>query len=533
MTFLKPQLPPPLSFLAAFALLSALLHVNYPNDHFLSRQLLQPSIDVWLLLILLTLTATRTKRLLTCTTALVWLVFLLLRLLRIGDVVAPMYLNRPFNLYLDSAYIFSLFDLLLTSSDTKGVILMVVSGTTVTFGFLGLSWVAWQTAARALAADKRVRLSFLSGSLLLLSMAFQQNWYPPSTPTIFRLAQEIRSTYRQHELQQVMISRMEETARQRGDGPVSLAGLQEADVLLFMIESYGRTVYTRPHYRQAMQATMDGLAKTLEQHGFMAVSSYLVSPTFGGISYLAHGTLEFGFKVQNNVEYNALLHSTLVPLASFFDQNGYRTVSVMPGTRFIYPEGAAYDYQQAYYAEHFDYRGPTFGWAPMADQFVLDWVHQREFVKHSQPLFVRYVLVSSHASFSVQPPYIDDWDSIGDGDIYNTLPPVRYPISWPNLKNAGEAYLRSLDYDFKLLGDYLAKYVSPDTLIIILGDHQPNQQLTAEGEPFSVPVHIISGNARLLEPFRRRGYTSGLIPQQPLPHAEMETFVQNFLQDFK
>ena len=256
MTSTKYQLSPTLSFLAAFALLSVLLHVNYPADHFFSRQLLQPSIDVWLLLILLTLTAVWSKRLLACTTALVWLVFLLLRLLRVGDVVAPMYLNRPFNLYLDSAYIFSLFDLLQTSSDTKGTVLMVVSGTAVILGFITLSWVAWQTAARALAADKRLRLFFFSGSLLLLSMAFHQNWYSPTTPAILRLGQEVRSTHRQHQLQQDVINRMEETALQRGDSPVSLAGLQEADVLLFMVESYGRTVYTRPQYRQAMQATM-------------------------------------------------------------------------------------------------------------------------------------------------------------------------------------------------------------------------------------------------------------------------------------
>ena len=534
MTSTRYQLPPALSFLAAFALLSVLLHFKYPADHLFSRALLQPSIDVWLLLLLLTLTATRGKRLLlTCTTVLVWLVFLLLRLINIGDVVAPMYLNRPFNLYLDAAYIFSLFDLLQTSADSQGIVLMVLRGSAIVLAFIALSWLAWQGAARALAADKRVRRFFLAGSVLLLTMALLQTSYPPTPPTILRLGQEIRSTHRQYQLQQGVVGKMEETARQRGDSVVTLTGLQGADVLLFMVESYGRTVYTRPQYRQAMQATMTGLAERLSQHDFKAVSSYLVSPAFGGISHLAHGTLEFGFKVQNDLEYNALLDSKILPLASFFNKSGYRSVSVMPGTRFAYPQGAAYSYQQAYYAEHFDYQGPTFGWAPMADQFVLDWVRRREFVKQSQPLFVRYVLISSHASFSIQPPFIADWDSIGNGDIYHTLPPVRYPISWPNLQNAGGAYLRSLDYEFQLLGDYLAKYVGPNTLIIIMGDHQPNQQLTDKGEPFSVPVHIISGNAGLLEPFRRRGYTSGLIPQQPLPHAGMETFVQDFLQDFK
>ena len=47
-----------------------------------------------------------------------------------------------------------------------------------------------------------------------------------------------------------------------------------------------------------------------------------------------------------------------------------------------------------------------------------------------------------------------------------------------------------------------------------------------------MPVHVISRNARLLTPFRERGYTAGLFPEQPLPHADMETFLPGFLQDF-
>jgi hypothetical protein len=101
------------------------------------------------------------------------------------------------------------------------------------------------------------------------------------------------------------------------------------------------------------------------------------------------------------------------------------------------------------------------------------------------------------------------------------------------LKNAGYAYLRSLDYEFTILGDYLARYVTADTLIIIMGDHQPNLQLTGKGEPWSVPVHAISRNEQLLDPFRRRGYTSGLSPAQPPPHAGMETFLPGFLEDFR
>lgn len=66
-----------------------------------------------------------------------------------------------------------------------------------------------------------------------------------------------------------------------------------------------------------------------------------------------------------------------------------------------------------------------------------------------------------------------------------------------------------------------------------MGDHQPNLQITGEGKPWSVPVRIISRNPQLLSPFRKLGFTTGLIPAQQLPHAGMETFLEGFLQDFR
>lgn len=200
------------------------------------------------------------------------------------------------------------------------------------------------------------------------------------------------------------------------------------------------------------------------------------------------------------------LLTSLPPVASYFRQSGYRTVSVMPGTRFAFPEGRYFGYEQVYYAWNFNYRGPTYGWAAMPDQFVLDWVrHGREFAKPDQPIFARYVLISSHAAFNVQPPYIPDWEAIGDGSLYHERAKVYFPISWPELKDAAEGYLRAINYEFTILGDYLAKYVDSDALIIIMGDHQPNLQLTGAGEPWSVPVHIISRNPGLLAPFIKRG----------------------------
>lgn len=519
-------------FFGAFLFLSVLLNVDYPAEHWFSWKLALPSIDCWLLLIILAIAACRSKRLLFWTTLPTYALFLVLRMIRIGDAVVPIYLNRPLNLYIDSGYLFSLYDLLKTSTHIEDVLLTSASAMVIVLGYLASSWYALRLAARSLSV-KPVRISLLIFSGLLFSAALLSGWRPAETPAMVRLYEETLSTRQQLKNQQAIVARMKKTALDREAGPDSLEGLKGADVLLFMVESYGHIVFSGPQYREAMKTTMTNFAKVLDRHGFIAVSSYLTSPTYGGISRLAHSTLEFGFRVENNLEYTALLRSSLPPLASYFNNSGYRTISVMPGTRFVYPEGASYGYEHAYYAKHFNYKGPTFGWAPMSDQFVLDYVQRHEFTNREQPLFIRYVLISSHAAYSIQPPFIVEWDRIGDGSIYNDLPLVRYPIHWPNLQNAGNAYLRSLDYDFATLGDYFAKYVNDDTLIIIMGDHQPNLHLTGEGEPWSVPVHIISRNSQLLSPFRKRGYTPGLIPAQPLPHAGMETFLQGFLQDFR
>ncbi|MGA6927285.1 MAG: hypothetical protein WBY88_16470 [Desulfosarcina sp.] len=527
----KPRIwPRLLGFGIAFFFLSGLLNFNYPANPLFTWRLLLPSLDVWLLMMIMAVAAGCGKRWLFWTGLAVWVLFLFLKMFRIGDTLVPMYLNRPFNLYIDSRYLLGLFDLLETSS-LNGSFLMPAALTTA-LGVIAASGVAWLMAARALRIY-RLRLVLLCGSLLILCIVWLAGWKPVETPAMLRLGQEIIAVRQHVRRQRAFVARLEQVTLDRTAQPASLNGLGRADVLLFMVESYGRIVFSRPDYRQSMAATMDGFAKILDRHGFDAVSNYLVSPTYGGSSWLAHSTLESGIRVGDDFEYAALLRSSLPPMAAFFNRQGYRSVSVMPGTRFAYPEGAYFSYQRAAYAWHFDYRGRSFGWAPMPDQFVLDWVRRQEFERRQQPLFVRFALISSHGAYNLQPPFISDWNTIGDGSIYNRLAPIYYPYHWTDIKHAGDAYLRSLDYVFRALGDYLARYVTADALIIVMGDHQPTVQLTGPGKPWSVPVHIISRNRRLLEPFHERGYTPGLTPHQPPPHAGMETFLPGLLEDFR
>ena len=392
-----------LKLCALFLFLSVLLNIDYPGGHLLSRQLLLPSPDVWLLLVMMALA------LLTGKLPPIWAgsaacgLFLVLRVFRIGDTALPLYLNRPFNLYIDSGYLFDLYDLLKTSARQGEFFRLAVTGLAVTLGCAVSSWFAWRAAARVL-ASRPMGKAFLVASIFIFGAWWIWGWPGSKPPAMLRFGEEILAIQDQLRAKQAFLVRLEKTARERETLPATLKGLEGTDVLLFMVESYGRTVFSRPAYAPAMKTTMTRFAEVLQRHGFKAVSSYLVSPTYGGSSWLAHDTLESGLRVANDLEDRTLLRSHLLPMAAYFGRNGYRTVSVMPGSRFPFPEGSYFGYEQVYYARHFDYLGPTFGWAPMPDQYVLDWVRRREFADPRQPLFVRYVLISSHAAFNIQPP---------------------------------------------------------------------------------------------------------------------------------
>lgn len=329
---------PLLNLLVAFLLLSTLLNFNYPAEHLFHWRLLLPSIDIWLMFISLAVVACFGQRPLFWISMPIWALFLALRLLRVGATVVPMYFNRPFNLYIDSGYLFGLYNLLKNSSRQGDFLLLSAITAALALTVIVSSWYAWQTAARALAVS-RIRLWFLGGSGLILAAVLIWGGDTARPPALAGLGQELLFIHKQREQQQGFVIRLEQTARDRKAHPATLNGLEGTDALLFMVESYGRIVFTRPEYRPAMGGTLSRFAEILDRYGFDVVSSYLVSPTYGGASWLAHGTLESGLRVSDDIEDTLLLRSSLPPLASYFRRNGYRTVSVMPGTRFAYPQG--------------------------------------------------------------------------------------------------------------------------------------------------------------------------------------------------
>ncbi len=524
-------------FFGSWLFLNLFVNINYPAPLESVLHLLLPSLEVWGLLLVLSFLAGRGVRF----TPRVYLpfiaVFVFLRLFRCGDVLMPLYFNRPFNFYIDTGYVPGLLHLLYHSFSLSTLVLgglgTLAIAALLLWGLFACLRIAH--AALSYALPRRGFWLLTAGQMLLVGIYLTGHYPavlpPPGTAVTPRLVAEADFIRRIRAVKKEGLTAVQMAADRPARFQKPLAALTGGDVHLFLIESYGYTLFSHPRHAALFKPVAQRFQTILQNAGFAAVSHCLRSPTLGGASWLAFATLESGVWVPNQIRYNFLLESRVRPLADYFNQAGYRTVSIMPGTTMPWPEGGFFAYTRQYFAKDFQYQGPSFGWSPMPDQFVLDWIYRREIQPAKAPLFLRYVLISTHAPFHHQPGYIDNWDLIGDGHIFHGLKPITFPINWPDLTTpvATAAFIRAIDYELTVLGYFLARRIDDDSLVIIMGDHQPNAHISGDNARWLVPVHVISRRHRLLQPFRQMGYAEGLTPREPPPYKRMDTFMADFL----
>jgi hypothetical protein len=449
-----------------------------------------------------------------------------------ADAFIPLFFNRPFELFTDITYVPDLYALL---RDTMpgglfypGLILLIA-------GLAGLG-IGLYTGFRYLRRgfrDRMVRYGFLILLAVLVVLDLSSPVSFVANTAVPRLAEEVGKIARKEQFVQ---EQQEAFSRQVQDSSRvmrPLEGLEGADVYLFIVESYGYTLYSEPEYFNLIQPELQEFQNRLARAGFQIASTFLDSPAFGGNSWLADSTLATGVRIDNEAAYQLLHESDVKPIAQFFNEIGYRTVVAMPATTYAWPEGEFYRFEQKYYYKDFDYRGPSLKWAPMTDQYVLDFIHRHEVRGASRPLFIQYVMISSHYPFNLIPRFFEDWSQIGDGSIYHRKDSVNVlPIKPGNQTAGAEGFVAAMAYELKLIREYLSNFVEGEALIIVVGDHQPYSGITGKNKPRSVPLHVISRRADFLSPFVDRGYTKGLIPRQELPHAGLETFLPSLLESF-
>lgn len=524
-----------MGLVASWTWLNVVANLRYPEPD--TRLWYLPCIDTVVLFGALALLGRSGRRAPRALLAAAAALLLLVRFFRSCDAVSNHFFRRSFNLYVDASLLPELPRLLRTATSTASLVLF---GVALVAGAALVAWLthfALRVAERCLLERPSrhlfgvVAVSFAALSLVPRAGAFA-SVRPMAESSARRLVSEARATaYASHarEREERVVA---DTRARFAAMSTNLAKLEGADVLVFVVESYGETLLEDAAYAPRVRAEFDAFDAELGQSGYTVASSVLDSPTFGNRSWFAHAALDTGIRVADQIEYEALCARRPLTIADFFRAAGYVTVLAQPATERPLGPNDYLDFDRKYLAADFDYRGPALGWARMPDQFVIDFVHRRELVRRDKPRFIEFALVTSHAPWLAEPSVLADWSRIGDGSVFASLPVRRHSVEWAALDRASDAYLDAVVYDLRVLRSYLASELHNDTLVVIVGDHQPPGGVTRSSGGYGVPIHVLSRKPALVAPFLARGYAAGMFPRVSRERSAMQGFLFSFVRDF-
>ena len=309
--------------------------------------------------------------------------------------------------------------------------------------------------------------------------------------------------------------------------------LKGKDVLIVFVESYGRTVLDKADYATHIRPLLAKCSSELTQNGWFARSAYLTSPTYGGISWLAHGTLLSGLWINSQVRYDRLIMSQRPSLNKLFQSAGWRTVAVQPAHTLDWPQGAYFGYDKIYAAQDLGYRGQPFNWITMPDQFTLSALQslERQPVTR-QPVMAEIALISSHAPWTPLPQMVD-WNQVGDGSIFNQARAGDAPETvWQTTERIREQYRKSIEYALSNIVSYAIHYGDENLVILLLGDHQPAPFVTDESNSHEVLVHLISRDTKVITAVNEWQWSEGMLPAADAPALTMDKFRDRFIAAF-
>ncbi|PRY63432.1 phosphoglycerol transferase MdoB-like AlkP superfamily enzyme [Vreelandella songnenensis] len=450
----------------------------------------------------------------------------------VGDAATQMAFGRPLNLYLDTPLIRSVYHLLVGNVGQIWAICAMLAGAVL---LLGTLWVLVRllTPAHTLPVNRfkggmalglAVLATCLAAGHLSKKLVVPQAALPMIEATRFQWQQIVTT----HRARLAFAEQLETEPLQAR----ALPGLEGRNVLLTFVESYGVSAINDPRYSHVLLPTLSTMQQRLDARGLHVVSGLLEAPIRGGQSWLAHATLLSGRWVDNQLWYRLMLSTHSPTLIDDFKATGQRTLSIMPAITLAWPEGEAYGFDDIVVARDIDYAGPPLNWVTMPDQFTLDYT-QRHLLGDS-PVFAQMALISSHAPWTPILPVIEDWDTIGDGTVFAPWENAgdSPEVLWQDIERIRDHYAWSVDYAVEVTGRWAERVVDDNTLLIVLGDHQPAPLITGDEASAAVPVHIISGDPALLAPFYAHGFVDGTLPDVENPEgAARMSQLRHWLQD--
>ncbi|WP_372422170.1 hypothetical protein [Salinarimonas chemoclinalis] len=441
--------------------------------------------------------------------------------IRIADLTARSVVDRPLNLYLDVSLLPATMDVartLLGPLRAWGAVAGLLVGLAALWAALawGLSRLVELFAA---ASARRTMYALGAGALALYGgqKAFLEGlpgWRPVGGSASLTVALQAEGLV-------VALGRRAafraDLARDAADGipdAEMLGALEGRDVLVVFIESYGVTALDEPAYADVVGPRLAAFEARARAAGFALSSGRLVAASAGGQSWLNHASVSAGRFIDDQTLYALFLSEDPRTLVDDFSRAGRRTVQSMPAITMPWPEGQLLGYDATFEAAHMGYAGPPFYWGIVPDQFALDHLAGAELdAPDRPPVFAVAALISSHAPW-LPVPEVVPWEALGDGAIYRRWTDgAPHPREvWRDPDAVRAQYARSVAHSIDAVAAFVADRLSPETVVIVMGDHQPAPLITGEDASRAVPVHVLASDAALLAPFDALAFRPGAAP---------------------
>jgi hypothetical protein len=520
-----------LTGLALLLVWTALVAPNHPSRLTLGAFARLP-LELLVVVAVAALLPANPRRVLAVVVGAVVSVLVLVKVLDIGFFTA---FDRPFKPVDDSSYVGIGIETLRDAIGSSSADLAVAVAVVLIVALLALPVLALLRVTRV-AADHRGWALRAAAALGVVWVALRVVGAPVASSSAAALAvDEVQAVRTGLEDRAALARELAHDRFRATPGNRLLTGLRGKDVLLVFVESYGRVAVQDSSFSPGIDAVLDRGTAQLRAAGFSSRSAFLTSPTFGGLSWLAHSTLQSGIRVDGQRRYDELVQNDRLTLTRAFKRAGWRAVGAMPANHRAWPEGSSfYHYDEIYDRRNLGYRGPDFGLPPMPDQYALLALQRRELAKpHRPPLFAEVDLISSHAPWTRIPRLIS-WDDVGDGSIFDRLPAEESTQAalFGDAKRARAAYGHSIEYSLSTLFSFVQRYGDDNLVLVVLGDHQPATLVTGQGASHDVPISVIAHDPKVMDQIAGWGWQDGVSPTPQAPVWPMAAFRDRFLTAF-
>jgi len=296
------------------------------------------------------------------------------------------------------------------------------------------------------------------------------------------------------------------------------------DIYLFVVEAYGKILAEHPLLKEEFTQDMLQWQNRFEKAGWSMTTNFSEAPVSGGKSWLSVATLMCGLRVSNQTVYALLLKnfSDFPHLVRFLQTQSYHSIVLQPAVQrrrssFDFESYEDfYAYRRWIYYDDLGYTGQRFGWGIIPDQFSLNSAHEQFVIHAPRPLFFLFTTVTSHAPWLDLPPYVDEWEDLNNlhEDAWSDSKRVysrrlKRRLGLKEIVNL-EDYRQHINYQFQVIEDYVSKKVTGNSVVVIVGDHQPSI-FTDKSHGFQTPIHILSRDTTFLLSFSEYGFVSGLV----------------------